>query len=126
MKLAKQIDLGTCPGLAFISQRKLLKLASLTKDGSLADTLHEKGIDCNVSVKDGGKLKDFEGEIDGLIKTLIRERAKDNNPVERFFKSVTNLEQSFHAITEDGAVREEVDIQTQRDRPDVNRHLERA
>jgi hypothetical protein len=110
MKLARQIDLETCPGLAFLSQNKLLKLASLTKGDSLADTLNENGIDCDVSLKDGGKLKGFKGEIDGLIKTLTKEKAKAKDPLESFFNSVTNLEESFHAITENEALPPEVDI----------------
>jgi hypothetical protein len=105
MKVAAKLDMEKYPSLAIISQRKLLQLASLSGDGSLAENLEANGVHCNFSTDDQGKVIEFEGKVDKLIKTLRKEtkdRKKPTDPIKLLSKSVTNLEQRVDEISSAG------------------------
>ena len=70
MAAGKVVDLENCPGLAVFSQRKLSALTSVAKGRPLAEILSAHNIDCDFSLEDQGEIKNFEEEIDKLIKDL--------------------------------------------------------
>ena len=111
MKAAKVTDLESCPGLAALSQRKLSALASIAKDKPVVEMLSENNIDCDFSLKDQKEVKDFEGDIDKLLKRLRTKTTAERNPfkiVKRLPKSVESLQRNFSEITENQDLRDQL------------------
>ena len=103
MKVAKLVDLEKIPGAENFSQRNLLQLASFSGDGTLAKKLEDNGIDCNFSVKEQDKTKDFEEKVDKLIKDLRKKRNGKKPDLNKLLsKSVGNLEQKVNEIAKAG------------------------
>jgi len=113
-KIADKVDLDRNPALAYLSQRTLLKLASLTGDESLFDILRTNNIDCAFPDGDQERLKEMEEKIDNFIKSqnaVNQEEGGNVNAkgiVKRFSRSVTELSRIFNEIVGVEELRDEL------------------
>jgi hypothetical protein len=108
MRLSGKIDLSLCPGLAFLSQRKLLSLASLIDVKDIVKWLHERNIDYKFTAKDSRKCNDFQKAIDSILKE-IRKPSKPNLS-KRFLKSVGVVERLFGELSSSNNIQQQVYI----------------
>ena len=108
MRLSGKIDLSLCPGLAFLSQRKLLSLASLIDVKDIVKWLHERNIDYKFTAKDSRKCNDFQKAIDSILKEISK--PSKPNLSKRFLKSVGVVERLFGELSSSNNIQQQVYI----------------
>ena len=103
MILAEKVDIESAPGLAFISQRKLLQLVSLLGDKPLVDVLQQRKIDCNLTDKDQDKIPILKDKITSLIESLQKKKqeGRKKDPSTLLENAVNSLKQRFDDIEND-------------------------
>ena len=106
MRLARSIDLEKFPALAYISQSQLSRLVSLSKKRSVAETLKNGEIDCNIQPENQDCIAYFEKEIDNLIVDLMGQ--KTDGP-ERVLKSLGRFQKRVRKIIDDESIRSQFD-----------------
>ena len=108
MRLASSIDLDKFPALAYISQSQLSRLVSLSKKSSVAETLKNGEIDCNIQLENQDDIADFEKDIDKLVADLTGE-PKSDGP-ERLLKSLGKFQERVKKIIDDESIIKQFDI----------------
>ena len=95
MRLARSINLKKLPALACISQRKLSRIVSLSKQ-SVADTLKEEGIDSNIQLDNQEEVTAFQEKMTKLIK-----RHERKEPLKLLERTLDTLKNKIDEIIND-------------------------